>query len=96
MGSSRSLQTVRNGLNSRIKTDDTGKYPPSLKVNICLTKGPKHVLVHSTTREASGRINRPRCDSEERWCHARPFFLVRLPPRYPRFTRVSGGAITLP
>ena len=66
---------VRNGLNSRIKTDDSGKYPPSLKVNICLTKGQKHVLVHSTTREANGRISRPRCDSVDsvvRGCRVLP------------------------
>ena len=31
--------------------------------------------------------------SLERGCHARPFFLVRLAPPYPCFTRVGGGAI---
>ena len=40
---------VRDSFSSRIKTDDSGKYPPSLKVNVCLVSGPKHVLVHSTT-----------------------------------------------
>ena len=32
--------------------------------------------------------------SLERGCHARPFFLVRLAPPYPCFTRVGGGAIS--
>ena len=54
---------VRDSFSSRIKTDDSGKYPPSLKVNVCLVSGPKHVLVHSTTRVADGRISQPLRDS---------------------------------
>jgi len=51
--------TVRASFNSRIKTDETGKYTPTLKVNVNLSEGPKKVLVQTSRRLADGKITKP-------------------------------------
>lgn len=50
---------VRAGFNSRIKTDETGKYPPVLKVNVTLLDGPKKVQVLTSRRTADGKLTKP-------------------------------------
>ena len=48
-------ETVREAFNSRVKTDDTGKYPPTLKVNVNLNK----IKVLTSRRLANGKITKP-------------------------------------
>ena len=56
---------VRNGFISRIKTDDADKFPSTLKLNICLTDGPKKVVVKSATRDAHGNLSKPKIASSD-------------------------------
>lgn len=51
---------IRAGFNSRIKTDDQGKFPATLKVNVGLNaEGDKKVKVLTSRRLADGKITKP-------------------------------------
>ena len=49
---------VRKGFNSRVKVDDEGKYPATLKVNVCLAEGPKKVKVQTSRRLTATKITK--------------------------------------
>ena len=51
---------IHTSFNSRIKVDEAGKYPATLKVNINLSEGPKKVQVLTSRRLADGKITKPK------------------------------------
>ena len=50
---------VRKCFNSRVKADEDGKYPATLKVNVGLSEGTKKVKVLTSRRMADGKISKP-------------------------------------
>ena len=56
---------IRSSFNSRIKADEEGKYPSTLKVNINLAEGGKKVQVLTSRRLANGKISKPQPDTAD-------------------------------
>ena len=52
-------EAIRDSFVSRVKADDAGKYPPTLKTNVNLSESPKRVAVLVARRLPNGQLTKP-------------------------------------